>query len=54
MWAWGAEALEKGSAPVVWARFAECLFGAALPVLMLASQWELTWGVIGHPNLKLM
>ena len=36
MWAWGAEALEKGSAPVVWAPFAECLFGAALLLLMLA------------------
>ena len=35
MWAWGAEALEKGSAPVEWAPFAECLFGAALLVMML-------------------
>jgi len=30
VWAWGAEALEEGSAPVEWAPFAECLFGAAL------------------------
>ena len=36
MWAWGAEALEKGSAPVEWVPFAECLFGAALLLLMLA------------------
>ena len=36
VWAWGAEALEKGSAPVEWVPFAECLFGAALLLLMMA------------------